>query len=539
MTIYKSIFGYFKKHPFSFILMIIIILSVTLLSLLPPQLLRIIVDDVLTNKKQELLIKYAIFYLSAFGLICIFDFLKEVYFNIVSQGICKKVRLDMLTHINKMDYNSFTKFNSGNLEAYFSNDVESINQLITSGAISLVIDLLKVFGIIASIFFYNVVFGGITVFIVILIIIFVLFIKKKMFKAQLKNKMLEGQVNNIVMENVNNIKTVKSFRIYNYILKKYKKILLKHYDSNQSSNFYDSVFPCMMMMLKSLFIATIIILASYKMSWFGLTVGMMISVVDLLTNLFSPIEALGNELQTIQKSMAGIERLNEFFKIEGSNCEFTSIDFKENDSLLLKFEDVCYSYDGENVVIENFNLELKGSDKITLKGKSGSGKSTLFKLAYGTLKPSSGRITINGVDTFSISPSDRSKIFGIVYQDYFFSGGSIYEEITLKNKNISKDEVIEALKMVGLNRVKDIDKPLIPTNYSTGELSMFNIARVIVLDSKILFLDEMNAKIDNVSADKIMRIINKIGKDKIVLSINHFGSLLKNSEIIDIDKIYK
>ena len=174
--------------------------------------------------------------------------------------------------------------------------------------------------------------------------------------------------------------------------------------------------------------------------------------------------------------------------------------------------------------------------RLTLKGKSGSGKSTLFKLAYGLIKPTKGQVTINGVETYRLSETAKRKIFGIVYQDYYFSGGTIKEEVTLLNPEISDEQVYKILKLVELDRIKDINVPLKINDYSTGELSLFNIARAIIMNGKILFLDEMNAKIDQVTAQKIINVINNVAKDKIILSINHYGHLLENSDILNLEK---
>ena len=174
--------------------------------------------------------------------------------------------------------------------------------------------------------------------------------------------------------------------------------------------------------------------------------------------------------------------------------------------------------------------------KKSRRGKSGSGKSTLFKLAYGLIKPTKGQATINGVETYRLSETAKRKIFGIVYQDYYFSGGTIKEEVTLLNPEISDEQVYKILKLVELDRIKDINVPLKINDYSTGELSLFNIARAIIMNSKILFLDEMNAKIDQVTAQKIINVINNVAKDKIILSINHYGHLLENSDILNLEK---
>ena len=238
MSVLKCIFNYFKKHIFVFIFSLVIIISVTLLSLVPPQLLKIIVDDVILSKDNSMLLKYAIFYALIFIVIGIIDFLKEVILVVISQGVGKNIRLEMLNKVNRLSYLNFIKFDSGTLEAYFSNDVEEINTLITSGVISMVIDCFKMIGIIVSIFIFSYLFGFITLAIIPLIILFTLWIRKRMYKAQASNRELEGCVNNLVLENLDNIVTIKSFRIYQKIEQKYDNVLKEY--QNELREIWDS-----------------------------------------------------------------------------------------------------------------------------------------------------------------------------------------------------------------------------------------------------------------------------------------------------------
>lgn len=534
MSVGKCIVNYFKKHIFVFIFSIIVVLSVTLLSLVPPQILRIIVDKVIPSKDKNKLLLAAIFYALIFIFIGIVDFLKEVLLVIVSQGVGKKIRLEMLSKVNRLAYVNFSKYDYGTLEAYFSNDVDEINTLITSGVISMVIDSFKMIGIVISIFVFSYLFGIITLLIIPLIVLFTLWIRKRMYKAQSMNRKLEGSVNNLVLENLDNIVTIKSFRIYDKIKNKYDNVLKNHFKTNQRANTYDAIFSPIMQILKTILIVVIISMSTDFNNLFGVSVGVLVSMIDLITNLFTPIENLGMELQTIQKSMAAIDRINEFFKLSEDDIKTKSCNVDSD--ITLEFRDVTFSYDGVVNVLEHFNLTIKNDDRLTLKGRSGSGKSTLFKLAYGLIKPTSGRVTINGVDTYLLNDETKRRIFGIVYQDYYFSGGSIKDEITLLNNNISDSVVYDTLRLVGLDRITNINEELKVTDYSTGELSLFNIARAIILDSRVLFLDEMNAKIDGVTAKRIIEVINKVSKDKMVLSINHYGDLIEDSMILNLEK---
>lgn len=535
MTVFKCVVSYFKEHKLIFGLILVTIISVTLLSLLPPQLLRIIIDDILIEKKEDKLLTFSLLYAFSYIFIGIIDFIKEVLLIIISQGISKKIRLNMLHKVNRMTYFDFINYSSGELEAYFSNDVEEINSLITSGVISMTIDCLKIIGIIVSIFVYSYIFGLMTLAFIPLILLFTLFVRKRMFLAQSQNRKLEGSVNSQILENIDNINTIKSYRIYSTVEKKYENILLKHYSSNQKANFYDAIFSPIVQVLKTLIIVLIIMLANVQDNVFNMSVGMIASSIDLITDLFKPIESLGMELQSIQKSMAAIRRINVFFKINEDEIKDQSLD--SSNEFVLKFDDVSFSYDGKENVIEHFNYTLTDKERLTLKGRSGSGKSTLFKLAYGLIKPTKGRVTINGIDTYKLCDESKRKIFGIVYQEYYFSNGTIKDEITLYDSTITDERVYEVLKLVGLDRIKDINVILKPTDYSSGELSLFNIARAIINETKILFLDEMNAKVDSITAKKIISVIDEISKDKIVLSINHYGDLLSESKILNLQEL--
>lgn len=530
----KCIVNYFKKHLYVFFLTLFVILLVTLLALIPPQLLRIIVDDIFINSDYKRLFIFSLLYMLVFVFINLINFLKEILLVVISNGIGKDIRLSMLKKVNRMSYNNFLKYDSGTLEAFFSNDVDEINTLITSGVISMAIDGIKMIGIIISIFLYDYLFGLITLLIIPLIVIFTLWIRKMMYKAQLANRKLEGSINNLVLENLDNIVTIKSFRIYDKIEEKYNNVLSNHFKTNQKVNTYDAMFSPVMQILKTSLIVLIIVLSTINENLFGVSIGVLVSLIDLITSLFTPLENLGMEIQTIQKSFAAIKRINDFFKLEEDDEKLENVVINDK-NIVLEFKDVTFSYDGKENVLKHFNLKISNNDRLVLKGKSGSGKSTIFKLAYGLIKPTSGSVTINNIPTYLLPNELKRKFFGIVYQDYFFSNGTIKEELTLLNNNISDEKIYKVLSLVGLSRITNINEKLNTNDYSTGELSMFNIARAILLDSKVLFLDEMNAKIDVVNAKHIIDVIDNVSKDKLVLSINHYGELLSNSKILDLE----
>ncbi len=535
MSVGKVIKNYIKNHPFIFIISLLVIALVTVFSILPAQILRIIVDDVLTNNDKNKLLLFAIIYTLTFVAIALINFFKEFLLVLMSEGVSKDLRIKMLEKVHKITYLNFVKYDTGILESYIANDVDEINTLISSGAISMIIDMFKIIAILISIFAYSFVLGLTVMFIIPVIVLITMIIRKRMYKAQLSNKRLEADVNNMVLESIDNIRTIKSFRIYYNMMNKYSDILQNHFKTNQKVNNYDSLFNPIMQIIKYALIVFVIASTGSNLTILAITCGELVSSIDLISNLFSPIESIGTEIQTIQKAKAALHRINEFFKLEED--ETKNIDDVELDSNELEFKDVNFSYDLKQNVINDFYLSLSNNDKITIKGRSGSGKSTLFKLTYGLIKPNTGSVLINNKDVYYLKDDVKNKIFGILYQDTFFSGGTIREELTLLDKEIQDEEIFKVLSEVGLKRVTNIDKRLNEEDFSTGELQMFNVARVLLRNPKIILIDELNAKLDYETSKNIIDFIGQKFSDKIILSINHFGPQLKDSKIINLEKI--
>ncbi len=532
MSVGKTILLYFKKHKLKAFLIVFMIMLVTFISLAPAQVLRIIVDDAIINSKVKVLITFSIIYSLVYLLIGIITFIKDIIMLSTSQDITADLRCNMMKHVHKMDYNSLVNTDSGTLEAYFNNDVNSINELFTSGIVNICTDLFKMIGIIVTIIIYSWLFGTIVLAILPLLILFTSFVRKRMMKAQLKTKSLEGNVNKVLLENVENIEQIKVNKAESYAKDKYSTILQGHYKTAQASNFYDAIFSPIMQIVRNIVVVGILLVSGYNYNIFGMSVGMIISSISLITDLFTPIEALGMEIQTIQKSLASVKRINQFFKIKTDD----RLNLYTKGDYFIKFKNVSFGY-SDKLVINNFDLDINYNDKIVFQGPSGVGKSTLMKLAMGIIKPTSGEVLIGDCPSYDLSDEERSKLFSIVYQDPFFSDGSIIDEIRLKDSSISYEQVREALDKVGLNYITNLDEKLISSNYSSGELALFNIARVIARDSKIIFLDEMNAKIDPITAKKIINLINENTKDKIVISINHYGSILDNAKVINLKRL--
>ncbi len=531
MSVLGCIWNFFKKHKVTFAMTIVIIIGSTLVALIPPQILKYLIDDILAKGKKDQIITVALVFTASYLVVGLFDFAKQVVLVGLSQGISKEIRLTMRKKISRMTYQVFTKYDSAAMESHFNNDVATINSLITNGVVSIAIDGFKMVGIFVTIFFFSVEFGILIAVFLPFFTWFTLWIRKHMFQAQLEVRTREGNLNQLILENVENMQVVKSFHVSTYIEKKFADDLEHHFRFSKKSCFYEGVFAPVMETTKFIIIVSLLAVTGVQGQVFGLSVGAVVALISLILDMFTPLEELGKELQVIQKSMAGMKRIDGFFALEEEAEKCAVLDKNKLDKMELRFENVGFSYDGKEQVLDDFSLELQGNDRVVLQGKSGAGKSTIFKLAYGCLKPTSGQVTLNGVEVFDLKQEARKGLFGIVFQTPFFSGETLYEELTM-HEDIPRERVWEVLKKVGLERIDDLDKVFCNTDYSTGELSLLNVARVLLLDCKIIFLDEMNARIDPNTAEQIMAILDRETKDKMVFTINHYGGVLEGSRIV-------
>jgi ATP-binding cassette subfamily B protein len=339
---------------------------------------------------------------------------------------------------------------------------------------------------------------------------------------------------------------IKSFSKESYMEKNYSGYLLRNFQIVEKVNFYDAVFSPIIQLSRAVIIGIIIILSSRQLNYLGISLGMVAASIDLLSNLFAPIENLGMELQNIQQAVSGVHRVNDFYKETEDNCKNNELKADDiipiRDEVRLAFNDITFCYDGGTNVLQNINLHIKPLEKVAFVGRTGVGKSTLFKLVLGLLKPSKGSITINGVDVCSIANSEKRRIFGYVDQNFHMIKGTVADQISLQDKSITKEQIQNALDFVGLtDYIASLDNGYetqvnSDNLFSQGQKQLLSIARAIVNNPPILLLDEITANLDSITEEKIVSVLHKVSKAYTILSISHrLSSLITSDTVVILD----
>ena len=540
----KSIKKVFKSNIIFCAILVLVIIGVVIVSLVPPQLLKVIIDKYLVNKVTVGLLNIAIIYLVVLIFIGILDVIKEAFLVGLGQKITKEIRKEMMFKLEKVNSMYFSNNDSGEVVSLFTNDVDTINSLFTNGIIGMIIDCFKVIGILASIWIFNTYLGLATLILIPIIYFITRGFQKLMLKAQLKNRVLVGKVNNHISESLKNITMIKAYSKEKYMEDKYVEYLKDNFKTVEEINYFDSVYSPIIQLIRAIVISIIVILSSSKFNYLGISLGMVAASIDLISNLFSPIENLGMELQDIQKAISGIKRVNKFYEEkeeEEKNKELKKEILISNPTQIsIRFNNVSFGYTEEIKVLEDISFEVLSGEKITVVGRTGVGKSTLFKLLLGLIKPGIGDITINGVDVYSIPNKEKRKIFGYVSQGFTFIKGNIEEQVTLQDKNIPHNKVEEVMKLVGLHDyVLTLEKgyeTMVEHDklFSQGQKQLLAIARAIVTNPPILLLDEITANLDSITEEKVVSVLQEVSTSRTILSISH-----RLSSIVACDKIVR
>lgn len=519
------------------------ICGVVATSLVPPQILKYIVDHNLVPKSSDKLLVLAIAYIGVLLFIGIFDFVKEAILTVLGEKITKEIRIEMMEKLERINTMFFSSNSSGAVVSRFTNDVDAINSLFTEGVIGMLVDCFKLIGIVISIWMFSSKLGIITLLLMPAIYGITRVFQKRMLKAQIENRVLIGRVNNHISESLKNIQMIKSYSKECYMEEKYKQQLLANYKTKEKVNFYDSVYSPLIQLIRAASIAFIVVLSSKQLNYLGISLGMVAASIELISNLFAPIENLGVELQNIQQSISGIKRVNDFYEEPEDDCKNNEIkgeDFiLDNEEITLSFNNISFQYEEGAEVLQNINLNLKPKEKVTFVGRTGVGKTTLFKLIMGLLKPTSGSITINGIDVYDIPNSEKRRIFGYVDQSFHMIKGTVADQISLKDEAITREQIEKALEFVGLSEYiaaleNGLDTKVTSDGlFSQGQKQLLSIARAIVTNPPILLLDEITANLDSITEEKIVSVLQRASETHTILSITHrLSSMIASDTIV-------
>lgn len=511
---------------------IISVCGAVITALYPPLVLGKIVDTLTTGSQMPV---YLVFLYMAFTVIAgLMEATREGLLTVFGQKITHALRSGLMEHFVRLSTDSLNKQEPGAVVSRFVGDVDTVENLFTSGIVSMFADACKIISILAVIWFRNK--GLATVLMVLLSFLFwfTRHIQKNMLDAQLKNRRAVSRASGHVPETLHNIRTIHNLGKEKYMEKRYDEYISDSYKAMEKTNFYDAVYSPVILILNAVVVAVVMLFSASGnakvLTLFGMSAGTAVAVINYISQIFSPVESLGMEIQTIQSAIAGVRRINEFFELpvldNNEELQAEKTFDSKNDTPYVQFNDVTFGYEADHTVIADKTFVVNRGEQVTLSGRTGAGKSTIFKLLLGLYKPQKGSILINDMNSAAIPDNRKRKIFGYVEQSFHMVPGTIKDQITLYDKSISDEAVIKAAKLTGLhdtimNFENGYDTQCTQEVFSQGQWQLLSIARATAANPELLLLDEITANLDANTERDVLTALKGVSENRTVISISH------------------
>ena len=493
-------------------------------SLLPPLLLARVIDKLTAG--LPLTFWAVLAYFGSLALEGGFSSAQESLLVLFGQKMTHALRSEMSRKLTRLPASTLAAQNPGEVAARFSGDVDTVEALFTSGIISMVADACRILSILAVIAVKN---SGLAVILLLVLPLFAVFtrhVQKRMLAAQLDNRRAVAAVSGQVPETLHNIRTIRALGLEDYMERRYDRCIGAGYAAMERTNFYDALYSPVVLVLNAVVVGIVMLLSASGnptvLTFFGMSVGTSVAVINYISRIFAPIESLGMEIQTIQSAMAGVERINAFLGQPERTAPAAQPSAGRGD---VELSHVTFGY-GEKEVLHDLSMTVKQGEQITLIGRTGAGKSTVFKLLLGLYPPQEGTVTIGGVPVAAITDRERRRCIGCVEQHFARVPGTVLEQITLGDPQITEEMAKRAAVLAGIDGAiqtlpQGYGTPCTDGMFSQGEWQLLSIARAAAADPAVLLLDEITANLDAETEARVLEALRRASAGRTVLSVSH------------------
>lgn len=481
----------------------------------------------------------------------------------LGQNVVKDLRESVFANILKRPLSHFDKTPIGTLTTRTVNDIESINDIFSDGLIPIIADLLTIVFTVVIMFWIDWKLSLVALIPLPIIVVATNKFKKSVNKSFINVRNAVSALNGFVQEHITGMYITQAFTAEDREFKKFKDINAKHRDANIKAIFaYSVFFPIVELVLAistALIVWWVSHLALHNANAQINFSGKIVAFVMYMNQIFRPLRILADKFNVLQMGMIAAERVlpysveefgirdlelvnNETGKTiqQFNNSTITSNDKHQT----IVFNNVWFAYNNENYVLKDISFSLQQAQTLALVGSTGSGKTSIISLINKLYPINKGRIYVNGKNIEEYSLEELRKNVGVVLQDVFLFSGSIIDNITLRNNNITREQVIDAAKLIGMH---DFIMQL-PNNYdynvmergnilSMGQRQLISFIRVLLYNPSILILDEATSSIDSESEHLIQKAIETLlfGRTAIVIA-HRLSTITKANKIILLDK---
>ena len=528
-----------KPYKTNFIFVSFAAILISFFSILNQYLLKIAVDDYITLKNYQGLITIISIMVGVLLFQVLFQFLFVYFTNLLGQKVVFDIRNKLFSKIISFKMSYYNKSSIGRLVTRTVNDMETIASIFSQGLFMIIADLILMLSVLTVM-----VILSLKLSIIIFLILPFIIVATRLFQMamkvafnQVRNEV--ANLNSFVQERLSGMKEIQIFNRQEIEYENFKNINERHKQAWLKTVWYNSIFFPISEISTSITIGLLVWYAGFNniADENSVSLGTIFLFIQLSQMLFRPLRQIADKFNTLQMGMVAANRVfkildtDEFVKDTGTNLDEVKGE--------IIFDKVNFSYEVNNPIIKNLSIEIKAGERVAIVGPTGSGKSTIIKLILRFFEINSGKIYVDGTSIEKFSLKNLRSQISLVSQDIFLFADSIYNNISLFKKNISKDKIENAANEIGI--LEFINKLPGGFNYnvkergvmlSEGQRQLISFLRAYVSNPKILILDEATSSIDSKTEQLIQYATNKIIEGKTSIIIAHRLSTILNADKI-------
>lgn len=575
----KRLLSYIKEYKLRFIFVVIFIIISAIANVAGSMFIRVVIDDYVTPLLSEAnpVFTGLLEAILIMGLVYIVGILSTLFYNrimvSVSQGVLKKIRDEMFTHMQKLPIKYFDTHTHGDIMSYYTNDTDTLRQMLSQSIPQMFSSAITIISVLFAMF-------ASSIYLTVFVLVFVFCIMQVTRKIAgnsgryfVKQQRSIGEVNGYIEEMINGQKVIKVFCHEEHTKEDFDKLNEELCDNATQANIFANILMPIMANLGNLqYVLIAVIGGALALGGVGgLTLGIIASFLQLSKSFTMPINQISQQLNSIVMALAGAERIfnlmDEEEEKDGGYVTLVNVKYDREDNLVetdektymwawkmpnedgtvsytrlqgkVQFFDVDFGYDKNKIVLHDITLSAEKGEKVAFVGATGAGKTTITNLINRFYDIADGKITYDGIDIRDIHKNDLRRSLGIVLQDTNLFTGTIRENIRYGNLDATDEEVYAAAKLANadefINMLPDGYDTVISGNggsLSQGQRQLLSIARAAVADPPVMILDEATSSIDTRTEAIVQRGMDALMTGRTVFVIAHRLSTVQNSDVI-------
>ena len=543
MKVLRQLYTYVKPYQKQFYFLVFLTLALAILAPARPYLIQIAIDEHVAIGDAAGLLKIIYVLVVLMVIQAIAQWAHTYYSGWIGQVIIKDIRVRLYTHLLRLRLKFFDNTPIGRLVTRNVSDIETLADVFSEGLAAIIGDLLQIVTILGVMFYIDWKLTLVSLSTLPLLVISTYVFKEKIKVTFNDVRNAVANLNSFLQEHITGMTIVQLFNREQREFDKFKEINREHRRAHIRSVLYYSVYFPVAEIIQAIGIGLVVWYGAVGVLGMDLQIGILISFIMYLQLFFRPIRMIADRFNTLQMGVVSSSRIfkllasSEHIANEGS---FSPEKVQGN----VRLDQVWFAYKEEDYVLKNISFEAKQGQTIALVGATGAGKSSIINLISRFYEINKGAITIDGTNIQDYELSALRKHIGVVLQDVFLFSSSIYQNITLGNPSITKEQVMEAAELVGA--VKFIEKLPGGLDYnvmergatlSVGQRQLISFVRAMVYNPEILILDEATSSVDSETEELIQESIEKMmhGRTSIVIA-HRLSTIQKADQILVLHK---